>query len=403
MSGNSAQVPFLLKDLLQRPELRDLLGVNFVTVLRTFMGPPAGMNLRNVMWHGFSTEAEFPRCHFSFLLVLVDWIGARLTEANVAVRERPLVSLAGYDAQGSFSDSLSMLKEPATLAAIARLFQDSDFLVPTTEPDWVQFLADSQNRLTFTFIVGTLPMLEHGLRRIYARANSCPEKLVTANPDTFYTTLDEILAKTTESGELNLAIDLLGVPLVELLYDLFMVQTGPRLRDKVSHGEADPASLGSGLADAYLLLLVTLAFRFRGDSQLSVEEEGSLRQLSLLVDQYVSRYHPMALAKDAAVRCFGSLTDLAGILSSHGQIGQTGKAPESLLSAEAALKAKLGQELSFATPLLSDVEGALKASAGFQRTRLVTLFRSPRPLRLTGQVFKIVDNVAILISEVCSL
>jgi len=60
------------------------------------MGPPTGMNLRNVVWHGFTTEAEFPRCYFSLLLVLVDWIGAKIAEGGLDVRERPLADFSSF-------------------------------------------------------------------------------------------------------------------------------------------------------------------------------------------------------------------------------------------------------------------------------------------------------------------
>ena len=66
-------------------------------------------------------------------------------------------------------------------------------------------------------------------------ANDCPTRLRTAETAKFYTTLAEITAKEFEGRE-NAAIARLGDPFVELLFDLFILPEGPRLRDKVILG-----------------------------------------------------------------------------------------------------------------------------------------------------------------------
>jgi hypothetical protein len=53
----------------------------------------------------------------------------------------------------------------------------------------------------------------------------------------------EDLCSPTPSGSScsskNALIPMLGPPLLELLFDLFVLPGGPRLRDKLSHGETD--------------------------------------------------------------------------------------------------------------------------------------------------------------------
>jgi len=213
-------------------------------------------------------------------------------------------------------------------------------------------------------------MLEHGLRVLYAQENECPEKVVTANPDTFYTTLDEILARTTESGDKNGVIEVLGVPLLELLRDLFMVQTGPRLRDRVSHGEADPSSFGDTLVTVYVAALTSLAFRFRGtavrDQELSPDIVSLLLQAEIpavgdedndlrcneYVDHYVAVYHPLSQAKEAASQFMSLVSDLADFLQTHPEMVpnaftlsafQASTQGESILQAASALKATFDQ------------------------------------------------------------
>jgi hypothetical protein len=40
--------------------LHDALGSDVVFLVRGFAGPPPGLNLRNLLWHGFMSPREFP-------------------------------------------------------------------------------------------------------------------------------------------------------------------------------------------------------------------------------------------------------------------------------------------------------------------------------------------------------
>lgn len=84
-----------------------------------------------------------------------------------------------------------------------------------------------------------LPEVEHRLRALFVEANDCPTRLLTAETAEFYTTLAEITAKEFEGRE-NAAIARLGEPFVELLFDLFILPEGPRLRDKVPFWAQNP-------------------------------------------------------------------------------------------------------------------------------------------------------------------
>jgi len=190
------------------------------------------------------------------------------------------------------------------------------------------FLFSHQRGDFLLFYVGTLPFLEHGLRRIYARVNNCPERVLTANPDVFYTTLDEILARDTEEGSPNLTIAELGFPTAELLYDLFMLQTGPRLRDRISHGEANKGTFRQNIADVYLLLLVSVALRFEVDPstpainsvEVSVEEKALLKRVAQLAGSYRSVYHPLSLLRASSAQKFTTLLTTAAFLKEHSDL-----------------------------------------------------------------------------------
>lgn len=58
LKGNDC--PFLLRDLLASDQLADIFGQAVMNVLRVFIGSPYGLNLRNVLWHGFASPQEMP-------------------------------------------------------------------------------------------------------------------------------------------------------------------------------------------------------------------------------------------------------------------------------------------------------------------------------------------------------
>ena len=58
--SKSKTCPSLLSDLLKRDELREVFGEAVIDVLQTLMGHPDSLNLRNVLWHGFSMAGEIP-------------------------------------------------------------------------------------------------------------------------------------------------------------------------------------------------------------------------------------------------------------------------------------------------------------------------------------------------------
>ncbi|KAJ7401140.1 endoplasmic reticulum membrane-associated RNA degradation protein-like [Pitangus sulphuratus] len=58
LKGNDC--PFLLRDLLTSEQLAVVFGQAVMDVLRIFIGSPYGLNLRNVLWHGFASPQEIP-------------------------------------------------------------------------------------------------------------------------------------------------------------------------------------------------------------------------------------------------------------------------------------------------------------------------------------------------------
>jgi hypothetical protein len=59
-SYTGSKCPSNLKDLLSSKGIRALLGENISLILYVLSGPPEGVNLRNVLWHGFVSPTEIP-------------------------------------------------------------------------------------------------------------------------------------------------------------------------------------------------------------------------------------------------------------------------------------------------------------------------------------------------------
>lgn len=74
--------PSLLRDLLMAVELYQCLGAEVMYCLQCLIGPPSGLNLRNLIWHGFPYPGEIPIEFGHLLLVLVATIGRILVQSK---------------------------------------------------------------------------------------------------------------------------------------------------------------------------------------------------------------------------------------------------------------------------------------------------------------------------------
>ena len=102
-------------------------------------------------------------------------------------------------------------------------------------------------------------------------------------------------------------LSFLSVPLQVLLHDLLNFSAGPRLRDKVSHGEISLAGVGSDVAERLLgLLLLCCSHPLPGqDDQPCQLTENITDQLVPHCGSkgYESKYHPHSLLKQDLLKC----------------------------------------------------------------------------------------------------
>ncbi|KAM4679712.1 endoplasmic reticulum membrane-associated RNA degradation protein isoform 3-T9 [Amazona ochrocephala] len=214
--------PFLLRDLLASEQLAVVFGQTVMNVLRVFIGSPYGLNLRNVLWHGFASPKEIP---------------------------------------AKYADCVILL----------------------------------------------LPQLEVGLRLLFTTANKCQNRLLTAESSALYTTFDEMLAKHLDNEEVNQLPSVLEEPAMEFLWDFLNHQEGPRVRDRLSHGEIDLEAFPREVANQIVAFAITLLCRFSDEDMFAFKEHMVIKPLMNCASCYCSRFHPISRLKKQVLECMKSV------------------------------------------------------------------------------------------------
>ncbi|CAN7940389.1 unnamed protein product [Ixodes pacificus] len=123
---------------------------------------------------------------------------------------------------------------------------------------------------------------------------------------TLYTTLDEVLAEFTDNCTCNALRKILGDSHFEIYLDLFAYLEGPRLRDRISHGEADLASIRKPLLiHLFNAVAATCAISLCENHKLQkCDTLGSLRSVAV---SYQSHFHPIQLLRKKVLNTIEAL------------------------------------------------------------------------------------------------
>nr|XP_025039851.1 endoplasmic reticulum membrane-associated RNA degradation protein isoform X3 [Pelodiscus sinensis] len=271
--------PFLLRDLLASQELAKVFGQSVMNVLRVFIGSPCGLNLRNILWHGFASPQEIPAKYCSVLLFLTAGLGQLLRrfllQTETILIHRPYIVFPNVGELDIFPDlnheALSLTEELAKI---------SSFVLKTMLPFWVAALTAFRQHRYADCVILLLPQLETGLRLLFTTVNKCPNRLLTAESSSLYTTFDEMLTKQLSDKEINQLPLILGEPAMEFLWDFLNHQEGPRVRDHLSHEEEELSEL---------------------------KEHTVIKPLISCASCYHSRFHPVARLKKQVLECMKSI------------------------------------------------------------------------------------------------
>nr|XP_009487939.1 PREDICTED: endoplasmic reticulum membrane-associated RNA degradation protein-like [Pelecanus crispus] len=131
--------PFLLRDLLASEQLAVIFGQAVMNVLRLFIGSPYGLNLRNVLWHGFASPQEIPAKYCAMLLFLTAGMGqllqTYLLQTKCVLVHRPYAIFVSLEELDVFPDL-----NHETLSIAEELVKLSSFVLKTMLPFWMAAL-----------------------------------------------------------------------------------------------------------------------------------------------------------------------------------------------------------------------------------------------------------------------
>eukprot|EP00795_Rhopilema_esculentum_P003105 gene3105-1398_t len=220
--------PSLLRDLLNTDCLLEVFGEAPIAVLQTLMGPPASLNLRNVLWHGFPMLGEIQD---KFCVILVELIAAlgEVLKMNslLSIRHRQKLKLPSTNLIQEIFPLITTEKD-----LLLKVFKSTSFIPPGMLPAWKMTIELFLSKRFSDAVILFLPQLEHALRCLFVVVNQCPGRLLTAESDVLYTTFDEMLAKDIDEDKPNKLLTEIGRNLTEMLFDLLFFPEGPRLRDR---------------------------------------------------------------------------------------------------------------------------------------------------------------------------
>jgi hypothetical protein len=87
----SNRIPRKAVEFLSLPALGRILREELVLLTRILCGPPPGLNFRNVIWHGYLGEGEFPEALATLLIVHMFTLGKALSKLLEPVSVDPPV------------------------------------------------------------------------------------------------------------------------------------------------------------------------------------------------------------------------------------------------------------------------------------------------------------------------
>jgi len=299
--GNSdRQVSALLKCLLEDISSDSVIGTSVSKVLQTLMGPPQSLNLRNIAWHGFFSQGELPSNYSYFILHTIASIGFLLDSRSIKNEDIPYRNQIDIDDIKLPCDyMLASLRHRNDNSSSQEIFVEvisNSWLVNRSNKDLFSTAFTKFNdKLYGHCAVILFPLIEHSLRRMFVAANNCPDRLMTAEADTLYTTFEEILEQKLPDGRKNQISTLLGENCMDFLHDLLVYPFGPRARDRLSHGELNITKVPASLCQMLINFCGYLACKF--ESNMSSHMVGFKE-----FDEYQSLFHSISQIKFKTLR-----------------------------------------------------------------------------------------------------
>lgn len=267
-SLNRSQVPFLLRDLLNEISLEIFLGKEITDFLKLLLCGPKSLNLRNLAWHGFLNPDQYSDKLAFLLIALIILIDTKLV--GFTVTERKKFTLTVLRPSKINVNTFDHIEKDFTEVI------NRSILIDDTRRDLWRDAVLNSNMTNLARMVILLPEIEHILRKVYSCVNQIEDNSSQiAFTNEFYLTIDDLLA----SSELISRLDPL---LVVLLLDMFNYVDGPRIRDRVSHGDIDLASTDTERYYSNVLVFIAISLASGSNVQSNMAYEPNFHPLAVL-------------------------------------------------------------------------------------------------------------------------
>ncbi|KAK3915637.1 Endoplasmic reticulum membrane-associated RNA degradation protein [Frankliniella fusca] len=377
-------VPFLLKDLLASEDLLDTFGKLPMFIAKSLLGTPLAFNIRNVCWHGFPAPEEIHPDIAAALLVLITSFGEILCSSQItACPPRPRMDAVTWN---SFLPSLTSTGFPNLLDytdKVREVITTSNFIPKTHISYWIHAFNSLCLGKHGECIMLLLPALEHTLRCVFCSVNCCPHRVLVAEQHTLYTTMDEILDQFFVNSEgvqeKNELPSLFGKKVMEMLVDVLHNFEGPRLRDKLSHGECHlnqiPLVVSNHMFCVAMLVLLKL------ESTKNMELENALRSVE---ETFSPKFHSISLLKSQTRTVFKKIQTICTTFDSNNFEGVN------ILVTDEILKL-LSTVLRFSKSLEKCSDDIEEHIHFYLKNHIETLYRTKSDMSLIGSLRKIIS------------
>ena len=219
-------------------QLIKICGQSIIAPLRIVLGTPNSINLRNIIWHGFPKLEDISESYEIFLVAIFDIIGQKLKEQNYKMKFRNLsMNMVQLFQKIEIDEKLSDFS-----------FKKCEFISKGQLEIWNCAIRHYEQEEFHYAILLILPSFEHYLRRLYGNLYNIDIK---AKIDEYYVILDTIFDENSIK-----IYNYFPEELLKLTYDIFTAPNGPRIRDKLSHGEIDLFEINDKEVCDKILILV---------------------------------------------------------------------------------------------------------------------------------------------------
>jgi hypothetical protein len=264
--------------MLLTQEICDVLGEDAMFMIRLVCGPLQGMNFRNLLWHGFFADNEFEPCYASLMIILIASIGELPRVIEIIDNEGkrfPITNMSHYDSEFPVVD--------INYEQVCNMIDASCFVPVCQRSLWKESIRLYQSREHYYSLSLVFPLLEHALRRMYAFLNNRTERVMSAETEMVYITFDNLVSSQLDFGiGKNKLFDEIDTTIMLALHDILVWTSGPKIRDRLSHGNADPRTIPESVTNRVIATALALVHHY-DDREHKIEST---------LAGYMPAYHP---------------------------------------------------------------------------------------------------------------